>query len=697
MTDLRRLRMLLTGFVLALALPGGFLIYHAYNQLQWQAFFSARLKAQSLSDQMDDALRQTVVQRIVQPIDLANEQRERLGWDIDPRRAYAGFSSISDDTLLGLFEVDPSGRLWSPKPPSGIEKTIAKGVDDGTEWKRKTHPIREILLNNELISPSGGRVAVPLDGANESADSSSKLWEEQPPEPAPSPRFRSSASGADLSPASPSAVFADQEPGADKSTDGVAAGTENRFDRLASDSVQRSVAQKRSNYGQVADLKLDQSREKQAANRQKKEQEAPDFTGSGARAEKPEDDRLESEVTASPQAIRPGEERFEAITTFGQGVDSFQFSLLDSGHFVLFRNIWRPEGRVVQGALFKSDGLLTEVRQRVDAASLSGVQVLVAYGGTVIDAVGASSVPRDYSLASRAAGQLLYRSRLSPPISSIELVYYAERLPLGAGLSLLGWLSLTLLLVLLGGATALYRLGLSQLQLARQQRDFVSAVSHELKTPLTSIRMYGEMLVQGLAPKERQPQYFSYIFGESERLSRLIDNVLQLARFDRGEMTFKREDLSVSELLDLVRSRIGSQVSAAGFSLDIAQSDTAGLAIQVDPDAVLQVFINLTDNALKFSRNADIKRVEIAARPGAGNVVFSVRDFGPGISDDQIGKIFRLFYRSESELTRDTTGTGIGLSLVQQLVKAMDGSVDVVHGNPGARFEVTLPAKRRPS
>ncbi len=82
----------------------------------------------------------------------------------------------------------------------------------------------------------------------------------------------------------------------------------------------------------------------------------------------------------------------------------------------------------------------------------------------------------------------------------------------------------------------MYRLGLQQLTLARQQRDFVSAVSHELKTPLTSIRMYGEMLSEGLAPEDRKPEYYRFIFDESERLSRLIDNVLQLARLERREL-----------------------------------------------------------------------------------------------------------------------------------------------------------------
>ncbi|MEM6576299.1 MAG: ATP-binding protein, partial [Pseudomonadota bacterium] len=134
-----------------------------------------------------------------------------------------------------------------------------------------------------------------------------------------------------------------------------------------------------------------------------------------------------------------------------------------------------------------------------------------------------------------------------------------------------------------------------------------------------------------------------------------------------------------------------SQVTAAGFELVIDEGNAGSSRLAVDADAMLQLFINLTDNALKFSRGSDRQRIEIGARDEASAVVLWVRDYGPGISPDQIGKIFRLFYRTESELTRDTIGTGIGLSLVQQIVTAMNGSIDVVNAGPGARFEVTLP------
>lgn len=106
---------------------------------------------------------------------------------------------------------------------------------------------------------------------------------------------------------------------------------------------------------------------------------------------------------------------------------------------------------------------------------------------------------------------------------------------------------------------------------------------------------------------------------------------------------------------------------------------------------MMQIVINLVDNAIKFSRDADIRRVEIGARLESDNRVrLSVRDYGPGIPREQMKKIFRLFYRPRSELTRETVGTGIGLAIVHQLTTAMGGEVDVRNREPGAEFGVLL-------
>jgi two-component system phosphate regulon sensor histidine kinase PhoR len=247
--------------------------------------------------------------------------------------------------------------------------------------------------------------------------------------------------------------------------------------------------------------------------------------------------------------------------------------------------------------------------------------------------------------------------------------------------------------VLCGGFLLMYRFAAGQMRLARQQQDFVSAVSHELKTPLTSIRMYGEMLKAGWADDTKKQTYYDYIHSESERLSRLIDNVLQLARLSRSSQRFDLQLTRVTELVDLLRSKVGTQIERAGFELRVRNDAPEDATIVVDTDSFAQIFINLVDNALKFAAAAETKAVEIGCRrEGNGSVLFTVRDFGPGVPKAQMKKIFELFYRATNELTRETVGTGIGLALVQQLVAAMGARVDVRNCEPGAEFRLRFPA-----
>ena len=154
------------------------------------------------------------------------------------------------------------------------------------------------------------------------------------------------------------------------------------------------------------------------------------------------------------------------------------------------------------------------------------------------------------------------------------------------------------------------------------------------------------------------------------------------------------QPVAVAELMSNTESKISSQVERAGFELRFIQDESVNDArISIDEDCFTQIIINLVDNAIKFSKDAAEKVVEVRSKRVAnGQIVFSVRDFGPGVQRDQMKKIFELFYRLESELTRETIGTGIGLSIVYQLTTAMGGSVDLVNVDPGAEFRVSWQA-----
>jgi two-component system, OmpR family, phosphate regulon sensor histidine kinase PhoR len=373
------------------------------------------------------------------------------------------------------------------------------------------------------------------------------------------------------------------------------------------------------------------------------------------------------------------------IGIFESVIDPFEFNRLASGHFVLFRRVWNEGGRSIQGLVIDGDAFL-------------GEQLLVPFRASTLAPATTLAVSWRGAAIVRAAapGPLdrpLHQAGLSAPFGDLQLVFALNRLEPGPAAMLARWTGVVLLAVLLLGFFALYRLGLSQLRLARQQQDFVAAVSHELKTPLTSIRMYGELLREGWVPEDKRGEYYAYIHDESERLSRLIGNILQLARMESQELALELRTVPVSELFDLLRSRLSTQVERAGFTATFhLDADLAAQHVEVDPDALLQIHINLVDNALKFSAHAEHKAVEIAARAeGSGTALFSVRDHGPGVPRAHVRRIFELFQRGGDALAGETTGTGIGLALVRQLALAMGGSVEVVNREPGAEFQVRLP------
>jgi len=397
------------------------------------------------------------------------------------------------------------------------------------------------------------------------------------------------------------------------------------------------------------------------------------------------------------------------IRTFESELDPFRFNLLDSGHFVLFRWAWRDAARYVQGALIEPDAFLSALI--ADAFRASALQraasLRVAWGDRPLSAYGAQSDRYAPSGTGRLpSGTIVYRGRLQEPFGALRLEFDAARLPSPPGAGLVYWLGLILGLVLLAGTAGLYRLGLRQLGLVRQQQAFVAAVSHELKTPLTSIRMYAEMLREGWVTDDKRDRYYRYIHDESERLSRLVANVLQLARISRDELRVQPRPIPVSELIDQARAPLASQAAQGGFQLVIDCASDA--LVSADPDALTQVLINLVDNAIKFSAEAQVKRIEIGCAADrdqcAGRVPgprgrdpgiwIGIRDHGPGIPKAERRRVFELFQRMENESTRDTKGTGIGLALVERLMRAMDGEVALIGRDPGIEVRLRLRAAK---
>ena len=210
---------------------------------------------------------------------------------------------------------------------------------------------------------------------------------------------------------------------------------------------------------------------------------------------------------------------------------------------------------------------------------------------------------------------------------------------------------------------------------------FVSSVSHDLQTPLTSIRMFAELLQtqKSLTKKEKQ-EYLDIILGESERLSRLISNVLSFSRIERGIQEYHFARVNLVSIIGSVLRSLYYQINQNGFELT-KQLPEREIMLHADADAIAEALTNLLDNAMKYSREQ--KHIDLAVFIEQDRAVIQVSDRGIGISRKDCLNIFNAFYRSEDKEVRDRGGAGLGLTQVQHIVEAHHGKV-TVESRPGS-------------
>jgi signal transduction histidine kinase len=227
-------------------------------------------------------------------------------------------------------------------------------------------------------------------------------------------------------------------------------------------------------------------------------------------------------------------------------------------------------------------------------------------------------------------------------------------------------------------------------KLAEAKSAFVSNVSHELKTPLSLIRLFGETLESGrVVSPEKAHEYYRIIHNESVRLSQLINNILDFAKIESGRKQYNFELADVNELVTSVVETYGPHIISEGFELDTHFEEELP-EIAVDRDAVSQAVLNLLSNAVKYS--TDTKKITISVRREQGSILIEVADLGIGIPKSEQSKIFEKFYRVGSELVHNTKGTGLGLSLVKHIVEAHQGQVRVQSApGKGSTFTLVLP------
>jgi signal transduction histidine kinase len=297
--------------------------------------------------------------------------------------------------------------------------------------------------------------------------------------------------------------------------------------------------------------------------------------------------------------------------------------------------------------------------------------------------------------ATRTAAEsgLPWSLRVSSIESGVELAQLAARRRL-----LLAGLGLTSLLIVLGGYFTA-RATTRELAVARMESDFVAAVSHEFRTPLTSLRHLTELLERDEAmPDDRRRQYYAVLSREAERLQRMVEGLLDFGRMEAGQREYSLEAVDPAALVDVVVDEFRSDLGRAGRPLANVVTDVRvrGARVPIDRQAMGHALRNLLDNAVKYSPDASLVRVELESQNG--HVAIHVRDQGVGIPGDEQATIFEKFVRGSASRRMSVKGTGVGLAIVRHIVRAHGGAITVdSEPGKGSTFTIVLPVISSPT
>lgn len=371
----------------------------------------------------------------------------------------------------------------------------------------------------------------------------------------------------------------------------------------------------------------------------------------------------------------------DLVQVFGVEVHPFKIQVMDN-FFIFHRNVFRGGLRYVQGYVVDS---------RVYLNSLINRQILTSQMSDLSISFQSAFLPLISFQKKGVNYEMIFTSELVAPFSKVNIYVGLPSGGMPPGAHLIFLLGVLIALLLGMGLFAIYKLADTHVTMSRKRSDFISAVSHELKTPLTAIRMYCEMLESGFVIDEfKRQSYYSKISGESSRLSRLIQNVLDLSKIERNYWNVELKPYALGDLIREYKETFQQSFDQREFeiNLDLKKEVTIHM---IDKDAFFQILVNIVENSIKFSANSQTKVIDIHTRLKDDYTEMRIRDYGPGVPSGEASKIFDVFYRVEEELVRNTTGTGIGLSLVHKFSQKMEIKIEAKNANPGLMMVLQIP------
>jgi signal transduction histidine kinase len=392
-------------------------------------------------------------------------------------------------------------------------------------------------------------------------------------------------------------------------------------------------------------------------------------------------------LTQRAQSLAPAQQQAQSLQGRSQTTYGWIPWFTDNRLYLLG---WVQEGQtdLVYGAELETVILISRLIEQFPKEENEGIVFgLIDDSGRLLHQLGRADVQPNLAPTLEVS--------LAPNLPHWRVVVYFDPRAAGARsgnafLMVTGLLLATLIVAILLGGALLTRQAYAQWQDAQQKSSFVSNVSHELKTPLTTIRMYAELLAQGLVTEpEKKNRYLRVIVSEAERLTRLVNNVLGFSRLERGSMKYHIEDIDIVEFMRSFLDTNTMLVHEAGMSLKSTIPDHP-VSVRADRDALDQTFLNIVDNAVKYACDGGALEIVVEAKGAMCEIGFL--DEGPGIPAAYRSRIFDKFQQVDDSLTAARVGTGLGLTIARHMIENLGGQVSYEpRDGSGSCFIVRVP------
>ena len=644
---MKRLKLLIVIFSVTLSIPLAYFVVRTYHGLEQEEVATLRFFADTLFDKMEGALAELVKKEEGRAIDEFNYEVFPSG----PPGAEAGKPQPSplsrlprENYILGYFQNNPDGSFQTPlmagagkTPPGLVDRVEAlKGANEIFNRKRATVTDRiqprpaEIAAEEEVKQKPGF--------ADKYIDSSSALRSQS--------YLGQKEKRLEKITISQAANIAKQEQPQTLGSSPAVAEPEREDQHIAKDQAAGRVSTPKKRVSRKMDLEA----------------------------------TLEA---APPAAVVAGDE----TEGFQVEVAPLQAVFLNDAQIFIFRRIMINRQIYRQGFILSINAFLEHLTQTYfltqPMARFAGLRLSVVDQGREAAAVETGPYSKN--------SDFILNRGFPSPFSFLKATLACSQIPRSEGRQTLNIMLIVLAVIVLIGLFGIYRSARAIEDLSERRSQFVSSVTHELKTPLTNIRMYIEMLEQGIAKSpDREQDYFRILDSEGARLSRLINNVLEMSKLERQQRHLNLQTGTLAEVVSEVEAVMAERLKQDGFSLIVQLGDIP--PFKYDRELMIQVLINLIENSMKFGKSASEHGIHIRTRLEGSHVKIRVSDTGPGIPRHALKKIFNDFYRVENSLTRTTRGTGIGLALVKKFVQLMGGTVKAANNRgPGCTITISLP------